>query len=409
MTLVRDASRVAASVPRLARSVQHIHLSGLREIMELSTRPGILSLAVGLPAADLFPMAALAKAAAHLLATEPGSLQYAPPLQQLQAQIVELMAMRGVRVRPEQIFLTTGSQQAMDLLCRLLVDPGGQVVLEETVYDGIQLAVRRQQAEVLTVSTDPDTGLDIDQLETLLEQGARPSFLYVITDGHNPLGVSLSREKRHRLVNLARRLSLPILEDDAYGFLYYEQKPEPPLRAFDDKWIFYLGSFSKILAPALRAGWVVIPEELAPSLSMLKHGADLDTPSFSFRTISAYLEAGGMPEHLEQIRAEYRQRRDAMLRSLMEHFPPEVRWNRPSNGLFVWVELPRKIDATALLRTAVETEEVAFTPGGVFASRPGGHASHCLRLSFGNNTPTRIEEGIRRLGRVIKALLPTLF
>ncbi|MFL6290360.1 MAG: PLP-dependent aminotransferase family protein [Thermoanaerobaculia bacterium] len=376
--------------------------------MELATRPGVLSLAVGLPAADLFPRAALAEAAAHLLATDPGSLQYSPPLQPLQAQIVELMAMRGVRIRPEQVFVTTGSQQAMDLLCRLLVDPGAQVVLEETIYDGIQLAVRSRQAEVLTVSTDPETGIDVDQVESLLARGARPGLLYVITEGHNPLGVSLSVEKRHRLVDLAHRHGLPILEDDAYGFLYYGDRPEPPLRALDDEWVFYLGSFSKILAPALRAGWAVIPEELAPRLSMLKHAADLDTPSFSFHVISAYLETGGMPRHLEAIRAEYRLRRDAMLRALEQHFPPGVRWNRPSSGMFIWVELPRGMDATALLRTAVETEQVAFSPGSVFASRPGGHASHCLRLSFANSPPERIEEGIRRLGRVFRVTLSSV-
>ena len=391
---------------RLARSMAEVQLSGLREVMDLATRPGILSLAVGLPAADLFPMAALAEAAAHLLATDPGCMQYAAPLKPLKAQIAELMAMRGVRVRPEQVFLTTGSQQAMDLLCRLLADPGDQVLLEETVYDGIQLAVQRHDLKVLTVSTDVKTGIDVDQVEALLEHGARPSLLYVITEGHNPLGVSLSTEKRHRLVELARTYGVPILEDDAYGFLFYGREPEPPLRALDDKLVFYLGSFSKILAPALRAGWAVVPEELAPRLSMLKHGADLDTPSFSFRTISAFLEAGGMPKHLEEIRAEYRRRRDAMLNALDEHFPPGVRWNRPSSGMFVWVELPREMDATVLLRAAVETEKVAFSPGSVFASKEGGHARHCLRLSFANHTPARIEEGVRRLGRVIKALMP---
>jgi 2-aminoadipate transaminase len=149
----------------------------------------------------------------------------------------------------------------------------------------------------------------------------------------------------------------------------------------------------------------VVPEELAPRMSMLKHAADLDTPSFSFRTISADLEAGGLPRHREAIRAEYGRRRDAVLSALQEHFPPEVRWNRPSSGMFVWVELPREMDATVLLRAAVEAEQVAFSPGDVFASRAGGHARHCLRLSFANNPPERLEEGIRRLGRVIKTML----
>lgn len=373
--------------------------------MELTTRPGVLSLALGLPATDLFPASALARAAEHLLSTDPGCLQYTADLKPLKEQVVELMASRGVRVRPEQVFLTTGSQQAMDLLCRLFVDPGSQVLLEETIYDGIKLAVRQREVEILTVSTDAETGIDVDEVESHLRRGARPALLYVVTDGHNPLGVSLSPEKRQRLVEVARLYRLPILEDDAYGFLYYEREPHPPMRALDDKWIFYMGSFSKILAPALRAGWTIVPEELVPRLSMLKHGADVDTPSFSFHLISAYLATGEMPEHLAKVRAEYRRRRDAMLGALKEHLPRAVRWNRPSSGLFVWVELPRGLDATALLRTAVETEQVAFSPGDIFATGPRGHAGHCLRLSFANNTIVNIEDGIRRLGRAVRAMM----
>jgi 2-aminoadipate transaminase len=391
---------------RLARSMSKMNQSGLREILALAVRPGVLSLAVGLPAPDLFPMEELAQATTLLLTTDPGSLQYGIPHQPLKAQIVELMALRGVFCRPEQVFLTSGSQQAMDLLCRLLLDPGGEVLIEETVYDGIQMAIKCQAPRILTVSTDPATGIEVDEVESHLVRGARPCFLYVITDGHNPLGVSMSLEKRHRLVDLARTFGVPILEDDAYGLLYYDKHPELPLRALDEEWVFYLGSFSKILAPALRAGWTVVPEELAPRLSMLKHAADLDTPSFSHRTISAYLECGYFARHLELIRNEYRLRRDAMLRAMDEHFPRQVRWNRPSSGMFVWAELPREMDATLLLRAAVETENVAFTPGVAFASNAGKHANHCLRLSFGNNSPQRIEEAIRRLARVIKAMLP---
>jgi 2-aminoadipate transaminase len=396
----------AGEGPQLARVPGWMSRSGLLELLELTVRPGVLSLAVGLPASDLFPMAELAEAAARLLATDPGSLQYGVPHQPLKAQIVELMAMRGVRCRAEQVFLTTGSQQAMDLLCRLLLDPGGQVLIEDTVYDGIQLAIGRQEPEILTVPTDPHTGIDVDEVEAHLARNARPRLLYVITDGHNPLGVSLSLEKRQRLVELARAYKVPILEDDAYGFLCYDERPAPPMRALDDKWVFYLGSFSKILAPALRAGWTVVPEELAPRLSVLKHGADLDTLSFSHRAISSYLERGYLPAHIESIREEYRRRRDAMLTAMDEHFPQNVRWNRPSSGMFIWVELPRSMDATVLLRTAVEAENVAFTPGAAFASNGGQHANHCLRLSFGNNPPFRIEEGIRRLARVIKSMMP---
>ncbi len=402
----KSTGTVVGEELRLARSMARMTQSGLREVMSLISRPGILSLAVGLPAPELFPMDALAQATNRLLTTDPGSLQYGIPYNPLKAQIVSLMAMRGVRCTEEQVFLTSGSQQAMDLLSRLLLDPGDQAMIEETVYDGVQMAIRRQDPEILTVSTDPDTGIDVDQVESQLVRGARPAFIYVITDGHNPLGVSMSLDKRHRLVELARTYGVPILEDDAYGFMYYERRPDPPLRALDENWILYLGSFSKILAPALRAGWAVVPEDLAPRLSALKHAADLDTPSFSHRTISVYLESGHLPGHLAVLRNEYRSRRDAMLQALEEHFPDEVRWNRPSSGMFVWVELPREMDATVLLREAVETESVAFTPGAAFAAGASRHANHCFRLSFANNPPARIEEGIRRLSRVVKALLP---
>lgn len=373
-------------------------MTSLREIMDLATQPGVLSFAIGLPAAELFPKEALAEEAARVLRTDPSSLQYSAPYGPLKTQILALMALRGVRCTEEQIFLTSGAQQGMDLLSRLLLRPGGQVLFEQTVYDGIHLAVRQQQPEILTIAADLTTGMDVDAVESLLDGGSRPAFLYAITDGHNPLGVSLSLEKRRRLAALARRHQMPILEDDVYGFLYYKDLPAPPLRALEDEWVFYLGSFSKILAPALRAGWLVVPPHLTARLSSLKHGADLDTPSLSHRIVSAYIESGLLPGHLATLRDEYRHRRDAMLAALQNHFPSEVRWNRPTSGMFIWAELPPGLDAAVLLQTAVKTESVAFSPGMVF----GTGADRCMRLNFTSLSPERIEDGIRRLGRVIR-------
>jgi 2-aminoadipate transaminase len=380
-------------------------VNNLREVMELASRPGVLSLAIGLPAAELFPREALADQAARVLREDASSLQYGLPYQPLKSGIVELMRLRGVRCTEEQIFLTSGAQQAMDLLSRLLLPPGGQVMIERAVYDGIRLATRLQKPEVLTIAADLDTGMDVDEVEARLAGGAHPAFLYAITDGHNPLGVSLSLEKRQRLAALARRYRMPILEDDAYGFLYYGETPAPPLRALDDEWVYYMGSFSKTLAPALRAGWVVAPPPLAARLSPLKHGADLDTPSLGHRVISAYLESGLLPAHLEMLRGEYRRRRDTMLAALREHFPSEVRWNHPTSGMFVWAELPPGLDAVELLRIAVKTESVAFSPGMVFhaeADDPLGARS--MRLNFTSLPSDRIEEGIRRLGRALRTM-----
>lgn len=373
----------------------------LRQILEATSRPGVISFAIGLPASDLFPCGELAEQAAQVLRADASALQYGIPYRPLKTQIVRQMALRGVRCTEDQIFLTSGAQQGMDLLSRLLLPPGGEVLFEWAIYDGIRLAVALQRPRILPVPADLDTGMDVDAVEALLAGGARPAFLYSITDGHNPLGVSLSLEKRHRLAALARRYEVPILEDDTYGFLYYGETPAPPLRALEEEWVFYLGSFSKILAPALRVGWVVAPPTLVERLSPLKHGADLDTPSFGHRVVSAYLEAGLLLGHLASLRDEYRRRRDTMLAALREHVPPEVRWNHPQSGMFIWAELPAGLDAAELLAVAVERERVAFSPGAVFcAGDPQG--DRFLRLNFTSHPPERIAEGIRRLGRVLQ-------
>jgi 2-aminoadipate transaminase len=315
------------------------------------------------------------------------------------------MALRGARCRPEQVFLTSGAQQAMDLLAHLLLDPGGQVLLEDAVYDGIRLAVRRFEPRILSVPSNAAAGIDVEAVEARLAGGARPAFLYLIPESHNPLGVSLPLSSRRRLAALAREHRMPLIEDDTYGLLGEASTP-PALRSLEEDWIFYIGSFAKILAPGLRVGWMVVPESLLPRLSMLKHASDVDTASLGHRTVAAYLASGSLPGHLERIRREYRRRRQTMLAALEIHMPPGVRWNRPTGGLYLWVELPPSLDATALLRLAVETEKVAFAPGETFASAEGRGVRHCLRLSYGNCSPEQIEEGIERLGRVISRFVP---
>jgi 2-aminoadipate transaminase len=214
------------------------------------------------------------------------------PGEQIKQSVVQIMAQRGVICSPEQVFLTSGAQQGMSLLSRLLLDRHAPIVVEETIYSGILQAVEPLQPRILSVPTHPETGMDLDAVEAHLISGQRPAFMYAISDGHNPLGVSLSLEKRQRLVEIARRYGVPILEDDAYGFLCYDGEPLPPLRALEPDWVFYIGSFSKILAPALRVGWVILPEALVPVLSALKEGSDINTATFSQRTVAAYLEMG---------------------------------------------------------------------------------------------------------------------
>jgi 2-aminoadipate transaminase len=388
---------------QFGHQAQGIKRSALQDMLVEASRPGILSFALGLPAAELFPTAAYAQAIAQSLSTDQRAMQYGPPFRPLKEHIVRLMALRGVECTAEQVFLTAGAQQGISLLARLLLKPGKQAMVEEMTYTGFQQVLESYQPEVLTVPTNIETGIEVDNVEALLDGGARPAFIYTITDGHNPLAVSMSRVKREHLVELAKHYRIPIIEDDPYGFLYYQDTPIPPLRAFNDQWVFYVGSFSKILAPALRVGWIIAPEDLIPGLSNIKEASDIDTANLNQRAISSYIDAGHLKTHLPMLRREYRARRDAMLSALDQHFPRTSRWHEPISGVFVWVELPKEIDTSEVLRVALETERIAFIPGQAFCVNKGCQASHCMRLNFSNSSMESIEEGIARLARVLRS------
>lgn len=385
----------------LASWAQNLERSALQEMLLASSRPGITSFALGLPAAEFFPSQALASAAQRILSEEANALQYCPPLRSLKQQVVGLMRQRGVSCLEEQIFLTAGAQQGMSLLSRLLLEPGGTVISEELIYTGFQQILAPFNPRTLTVSTDPATGMDIEAVESFLRGDVRPGFIYAITDGHNPTGARMQMSKRTRLVELAEQYHVPIIEDDAYGFLCYED-PLPPLRALNARQVFYVGSFSKILAPALRVGWVVVPEELILPLGVLKESTDIDTAPFTQRLVNAYLETGQLTPQIIMLRDQYAIRRDTMLRALEEHFPQEARWAKPAGGFFLWVELPASVDVNELFRKAIDEAHVAFIPGHAF-SVSGQQGLTSMRLNFSYSSPALIEEGIMRLGRVLKA------
>jgi 2-aminoadipate transaminase len=396
--MMQPATLEALSLARWTQTMTH---SAIQDALAAIAQPDVLSFALGLPAPELFPAELFAQAATQVLTTQPYALQYQPELQPLKAQIVALMAQRGVTCREQQVFLTTGSQQALSLVARMLLDPGGQVLAEETIYSGFLQAIEPFQPTILTVPTDLETGMDVDAVEALLSGGARPAFIYAISDGHNPLAVSMSAEKRARLVELAQQYGVPIVEDDAYGFLWYESRSLPPMRALDEQWVFYAGSFSKILAPSLRAGWLIVPEELIPTLAAIKEASDINTSTFTQRIIAAYIAAGHLPEHIATLRQVYHTRRDAMLNALQTHFPSEAHWRTPASGLFIWVELPAAVDAGELLRRAITVDKVAFIPGHAFGVGGSRRSAHCMRLNFSNCGPERIEEGITRLARAL--------
>jgi 2-aminoadipate transaminase len=275
-------------------------------------------------------------------------------------------------------------------------------MVEEMTYTGFQQVIELYQPEIITVPTNIETGMEVDTVQSLLEKGARPAFIYTVTDGHNPLAVSMSKVKRARLVELARQYRVPIIEDDPYGFLYYQEGPIPPLRAYDDQWVLYIGSFSKILAPALRVGWVVVPESLIEVLSNLKEASDINTCALNQRAISFFIDAGHLKAHLPMLRNEYRSRRDAMIRALDRHFPSTSQWRQPISGVFIWVELAKETDTCDVLKVALETERIAFIPGQAFRVNNDCKTSHCMRLNFSNSSVASIDDGIARLAKVLK-------
>ena len=377
--------------------------SRLRELALLASQPGILSLAGGLPAGELIPRSAYAAALREVLAEGDAALQYGRPYEPLRECIVELVRERGIDCVPQQVLLTSGAQQALSLVAQLLMVPGGQVLMEEHVYTGLRQAVLPYRPAILTVRTDLETGMDVDGAWAALAGGARPAFVYAIADTHNPCGVRLGHEQRTRLVALAQRYGVPIVEDDSYGLLHYDRNPLPALRALDPEWVIHVGTFSKIIAPALRLGWLVLPARLASAAGILKEAADLECSALTQRAAARLLQQG-FAGHLERLRAGYRSRRDAMLAALRDHFPESVRWTRPPGGFFVWVELPRRLDGDRVCEEALAEAHVAVVPGSAFAATAPAPVNH-LRLSFASCAPDQIRTAVERLGRLLERRL----
>jgi 2-aminoadipate transaminase len=381
--------------------------SVLREMVTLVARPGILSLAGGLPDMALFPQAAYARALAEVLAADPRALQYQPSFAPLRDQVVELMRLRGVECSAESVLFVTGAQQGIDLCARLFVEDRSVVVHEALTYTGFQQAIAPFRPEIVAVPSHREHGFDVEALAEQLASGLRPRLIYVVPDGHNPLGVSLSLSRRQRLVELARHYQVPILEDDPYGLLAYDGDFAPPLRALDEDWVIYVGSFSKILAPGLRLGWLVMPPRLIPKVTIVKEASDLECSALTQRAVQGYLSQGDFPAHLARLRAAYRARRDALLGALEGHFAGSATWTRPRGGMFVWVDLDLARlgalagDTAELLRRAVDEQGVAFVPGVAFAAPVGTRGresgTSSLRLSFSSLSPDQIEQAVARL------------
>ncbi|MCA9752577.1 MAG: PLP-dependent aminotransferase family protein [Gemmatimonadetes bacterium] len=388
----------------LAAWTESLRRSALEDMLVETARPDVLSLALGLPAPELFPAEGLGQAVRELRADDPRALQYEPPRADLREFVARLVRRRGIDCAPEQVFLTAGAQQGMSFAARLLLNEGATVIVEEACYTGFQQVLAPHRPRVVTVPTKLDDGLDVDALERALRHGASPALLYAMSDGHNPTGVSMSAATRERLVGLAREHRFPILEDDAYASLVYDGEDRPALRALDADWVISVGSFSKTLAPALRVGWMIVPERMLGPLSSLKESSDINTTTLGQRAAARYVASGGFDAHVGRMRTEYARRRDALLEALRATFPAGSRWSTPRSGFFVWVELPDGLDAVRLLEISLREERVAFIPGAAFAAGSATPARSALRLNFSYSSPERLHEAVARIARAIERL-----
>ena len=396
----------------LAARAAKMNPSVIREILKVTEKPGIISFAGGLPSSKTFPVAEFEAACAKVLKDDPaGALQYAAsegygPLRELvAAQLKAQSAAAGVtwNVDPAQVLITTGSQQGLDLVAKILIDAGSKVLVESPTYLGAVMAFMPMEPKVVSVASDAD-GLDIADLRAQ-SNGAR--FLYVLPNFQNPTGRSMTEAGRAALSAEAARSGLPIMEDNPYGDLWFDQAPPAPLTARNPEGGIYLGSFSKVLAPGLRMGFIVAPKAVYPKLLQAKQAADLHSPGFNQRLIFEVMQNGFLDRHVPTIRALYKTQRDAMLQALAQHFPnaasqPEqsLTWNTPAGGMFLWARLPAGMNAVDLLPHAVD-KGVAFVPGAPFYAGPADDRS--MRLSFVTPSVEEIHRGVAALAEAIHA------
>ena len=384
---------------RQAQRAEKMNPSVIREILKVTEKPGIISFAGGLPSPKTFPIDAFAAACAKVLSTDgEAALQYAAsegyaPLREWVA------ASLPWDVDPAQVLITTGSQQALDLIAKILIDKDAKVLVETPTYLGALQAFTPMEPQFVSVASDAE-GIDIVDLSAKAKDAR---FLYVLPNFQNPTGQSMSEARRAALSTAAAKLGLPIVEDNPYGDLWFDAPPPPPLTARNPDGCIYMGSFSKTLAPGLRLGFLVAPKALYPKLLQAKQAADLHTPSFNQRMVAEVLKDNFLERHVPTIRALYKSQRDAMLAALNKHLAGSgVSWNTPDGGMFLWLELPKGMSAVELLPKAVE-RNVAFVPGAAFYSDDPQH--NTLRLSFVTASVDQINSGIAALADVFKAHL----
>src|SRR3954462_309626 len=398
----RDIERYAGL---FAARTKVMKSSAMRDLMAVTARPEVISLAGGLPDTSTFPPETFAAVAQRIAAESCArALQYGPTegLDETKDCIAEVMAAEGMKLDRDDAIVTTGGQQVIDLVAKTLIGPGDVIIAEGPTYPGAVPVFLAYQADVVQIEMD-SAGMRVDLLEETLarleREGRRPKFIYTVPTFQNPAGVTMSLERRHRLVGIANEGGLLVLGGKPSGMLRYEGEPLPPLRSLDGGvFVMYLGTFSKILSPGIRLGWVVAPPPVLEKINLGKQAADLCTSTLSQLMVQAYFEESRWRDYVESLTDIYRKRRDTMLDALAEHFPPQAEWTRPGGGLFIWATLPDFIDTTDLLARALR-ENVAFVPGE--AAFLDGRGRSSMRLNFSGSGQEAIRQGIRRIGEVV--------
>jgi 2-aminoadipate transaminase len=403
-TRARDLERYAGLFAERTRVMRS---SAMRDLMEITARPEVISLAGGLPDTSTFPAESFAAQMTRIAQESSAqALQYGPTegFAETKECIRQVMRAEGMDPDPGDIIVTTGGQQAIDLVAKTLVDPGDVVIAEAPTYPGAVPVFCSYQAETIQIEVD-EHGMRIDELEAVLErlgaEGRRPKFIYSVPSFQNPAGVTMAAERRRRLVEIARERELLVVEDNPYGLLRYEGEPAEPLYKLDGgDYVLYLGTFSKMLSPGIRLGWLCAPPPVMEKVILGKQAADLCTSTLTQYFVHEYFGEGHWLDYVGDLCGIYRARRDAMLDALERFFPPQATWSRPEGGLFCWATLPGYIDTTDLLARALR-ENVAFVPGA--AAYADGRGGSSMRLNFSASGEDEIREGVRRIGAVIAA------
>jgi len=390
---------------RFASRAAHMKPSEIRSLFAVASRPDIVSLAGGMPNLSALPMDMIAEVVRNLVDTNgTEALQYGSgqghPL--LREQICEVMALEGIRANPDDVIVTTGSQQALDLISRIFIDPGDVVLVEAPSYVGALGTFSQYQAAPVHVETD-DNGMVPaalnEAIKSVRSAGRKIKFLYLIPNYQNPTGVMLSADRRTEILEICAREEIFIVEDNPYGLLGFDRPSPNAMRAQDSENVIYLGSFSKTIASGLRVGWALVPQSIKDKLVIASESSILCPSNFTQLTISSYLKDQPWRDQIASFVDLYRVRRDAMLESLDAHFPKEATWTRPGGGFYVWITLPPEIDTKAMVPKAI-VAKVAYVPGNAFYA--DGFGSWQMRLSYCHPTPERIREGVKALGAVVK-------